>query len=217
MAVDAAGVIYVAWSEYRLSDLYPQAYAARSTDGGQSWSPGVRVDDNPCLDLSELRAIAVDDETASVHAVLVDARNYCEDPLPFCSDAFYTNSTDGGATWKPNEQISNPVLYNDIWDVGLQIQDGVVYTTWTALEGGGVAAVWLDIHDPQLPPVTMTPTPAPTETPTVTPSPTSTPSPSSTFTPSPSATPTPRATATPTPSPTIGPREWRIYVPWVER
>jgi hypothetical protein len=245
LAVDPAGVLYAAWGEARIHPPDTLTYVARSTDGGATWSPGVRVDDaGDCFQSSTSGAIAVDAGTASLHVALDDGRNYCQvRPYYGWADIFYTHSTDGGLTWSRNEQISDPIPYNIPGYCALQTQAGRVYTLWAGDSLDSVRRIWLDIRDSGLPPVTMTPTPTPTDTPTPTPTATATPSP--TFTPKPTATktatptatasPPPPATGTPGPtatltatatpgptatatvSPSPRPPEWRVYVPGVER
>ncbi len=219
LAVDAAGVIYVAFT-----NTGSFTYMTRSTDGGATWRESVRVDDGGKHHTGSYSgAIAWDERTVSLHVALSDGRNYWdEDPYYGWCDIFYTYSTDGGKTWSPNEQISDPIPYTWADNPSIQTWEGVVYTTY-------VRGVMLDIHDPHLPPVTMTPTPTPwpTHTPSPTPPPTASPTASPTS-PAPTPTASPTASPSPTPSPTpagtppptatpVPPEEWRVYLPWVEK
>jgi hypothetical protein len=241
LTVAADGVIYAAWGDDRLfGGGHELTYVNRSTDGGQSWSPGVRVDDaGDCVENSTSGAVIVDDQNR-LHVVLVDGRNYCEEPFYFgWTDIFSTYSTDGGLTWSADEQINNPIPYDGNYYVSVQTGPGKVYTTWRRV-GAGPDHIWLDIHDPSHPPPTRTPTSSPspltpTSTPTGTPSPTTTPTspPAATSTPTPNptstanATPTPSASTTATVTPTASatlrasptmtpvPEPWRVYLPWV--
>jgi hypothetical protein len=210
MAVGGSGVIYVAWSADKIPGYWgePETYVSRSTDGGATWGPGVRVDDDDtCERFISPGGIAVDDRTGSVHLVFWDGRRGCAQGCSPGDDVFYTYSTDGGATWSRNQQISNPWPSNEILGTSMQVQEGKVYTVWSGLSGQGwLEDIWLDIHRFYLPPVTPTPTPSITPAPTITPTPATTPSP----------TPTVTASPPPTPSPTP-PGEWYIYLPWVER
>jgi hypothetical protein len=206
LAIAADGVIYAAWSDDRLfGGGHELTYVNHSTDGGQSWSPGVRVDDaGDCVENSISGAITMDDQNR-LHVALIDGRNYCEEPFYFgWTDIFYTYSTDGGLTWSVDEQINNPIPYDGNYRVSLQAGSGMVYTTWTRV-GAGPDQIWLDLHDPSHPTPPPTPTPSPTPltptaTPTEIPSPTTTPTSPPAATPTPTPSPTSTASATPTPS-----------------
>ncbi len=235
LAVDPKGVLYAAWDDDRLGR--PITFMTHSTDGGATWSPGVRVDDGGCVQLSWSGAITMDDTELGQRDVLValmDGRYYCEASWNY-SDVFLTRSRDQGQSWSPNEQVSNPIPYNNVLAVSIQVWGGTVYTAWDEYSSGEPRShVMLDIHRPEgLPVLTPTPTATPTATPTRSPSPsptrtlpataTPTPSPSPTPSWSPTAVATPTAspisTATPTLSPTPWPTprpEWRLYLPRIE-
>ena len=46
LAIDRAGAIYVAWTDYRSGTTAPDIYAARSTNGGVSFGANVKVNDD---------------------------------------------------------------------------------------------------------------------------------------------------------------------------
>jgi hypothetical protein len=203
LAVDPDGTIYVAWDDDRVDGVWNHTYVTRSTDGGVTWSPGVRVDDAQCLEANSVSgAITVgstDIDQRDVLVALIDQRNYCGVGWLW-GDVFLTRSRDGGRTWSPNEQLNDPIPYNIIWVHSIQTWGGTVYTLWRDEPEWDRPRVMLDIHTPVgLPVLTATPTP--------TPSPTGT------------ATPTPSATPTASPSPTPAVEEWRVGLPgvWVQR
>ncbi len=222
LAVSADGTIYTAWDDDRKVRGALRTYVARSTDMGSTWSPGKQVDDGgPGSWSSVSGAIAWDEATASLHVALQDGRNCL-----FCADTFYSYSTDRGTRWSCNEQISNPVG-NMTGRHSMQAWRGIVYTTFIGgMPGGGPLGLWLDIHNPHLPPVMPTPTPTWTATPSpsCTATRTPSPSPSATWTrtptasPAPTMTPTTELTGTPTPplTPTMI-QEWRLYLPHLDR
>ncbi len=223
MDVDPDGILYVQWSDDRLREGYPLPYMSHSTDDGTSWSPGVRVDDAgehyQASGSGSLAAAA----GGQVYIALEDGRNYWDYTYYLgWNDLFLAHSTNGGKTWAPNEQISDPVFLNLVFHPSTQLQNGVVYTVFEGYDVTRMHAyLWLDRHYdwPATPPPTRTPSPPaltwvprltstptfPSRTPTGLPSASATPtgSPGSTGTPEPTmlATATPSATATATPSP----------------
>jgi hypothetical protein len=235
MAMDVApdGTLYVQWNDDRLRYSYGLTYLSRSTDGGATWSPGVRVDDAGEHFRSSGSGSLAAGADGEVYIALEDGRHYWDYPYYFgWNDLFLAHSTDGGQSWLPHEQVSDPIAMNIVFLPSTQLQDGVVYTVFQGNDSSGMHKyLWLDRHHgwPPMPPRTPTPTP----TPNVSPSPTRTAGPTVTSTPSPTATatdtatptrtatasptgsPTPTATATVTPTPT-GRQEWKVGLPWVE-
>ena len=77
---------------------------SRSTDGGASWSPPVRVNDDPAgtnaWQWFGTMAVA---PSGRIDAIWNDTRS---SGVVNLSELFYTWSTDGGATWSPNVPLS---------------------------------------------------------------------------------------------------------------
>ncbi len=218
LAVAEDGTIYASWSDDRIfHGWYILPYIARSTDDGVTWGPGVLAyDAGSCVQHSYPSAIVVDKQTASVHLVLQDGRNYCDAPFYMgWDDIFYTYSTDYGTSWSSNEQISDPIPFNVTCFAAGQSWNGIIYTTWYGADMTPTIGpqTWLDVHDPHLP--TVTPTTTGTSTPT--PSPTASPTVSATPTPSPTSSPnfTPTPTASSTPLPTLPAN--RVLLPRVDK
>ncbi len=166
LAVGPGGVLYAAWDDDR-NGLFQWTYVARSTNDGATWSPGVLViDAGEHARESGSGAITVD-KAGTVHVVLQDGRDYGRQASSYIgNDVFYTNSTDGGMTWSPNVQISNPVPNNLVFTLSIQVQGKVVYTMFEGrMPAHQGPRIWLDIRGPHLAPLpTITLTPSPTVT-----------------------------------------------------
>lgn len=95
----ADGVLYAAWRDARNGDL--DVYFARSTDGGNSWSSSVRMDDGY---LAGARAVdyvqIVADESYVYLAMRVDRPGGGE-------DIWMASSMDHGQTWNPSLQANS--------------------------------------------------------------------------------------------------------------
>src|SRR5215475_6272973 len=107
----------------------------RSTDGGQTFSAPVRVNDDP-VDPNKWHwfgtfAVA---PNGRLDAVWYDTRNAANNTD---SELFYSWSTDGGVTWAPNVQVSNP--FNPFEGYPNQSKIGDYITIVSDNTGGNVA------------------------------------------------------------------------------
>ncbi|MCK4235376.1 exo-alpha-sialidase [candidate division WOR-3 bacterium] len=94
LAVDSFGNLYCVWQDMILFEC--QIYFSKSTDGGSSWIPSIRVDDAPSgTDCVCPEIIVNGDDLLIVWTdTRVDERNY------------FSKSTDGGMTWSSSVEIS---------------------------------------------------------------------------------------------------------------
>lgn len=127
MNVDpASGDIYIAWPDLRNGNQ--DIYLASSSDGGQTWSTNVRINDDSGSTTQYMVDLAID-SAGTVHAAWEDKRNGDW-------NIFYSNSTDGGQTWLPNLRVSSedtPGTYNRPGDY-FAIEAGpndYIYVVWT--------------------------------------------------------------------------------------
>jgi hypothetical protein len=109
----------------------------RSTDGGQTWTPSVKLDDdNVALDTQFTPQINVAPD-GRVDVVWYDFRL----GHGFAPDLYYTHSDDDGVTWAPNQRIT---------DQSIDLTHGV-YLNYQMLQPPGVASAnqyaavgWID-------------------------------------------------------------------------
>jgi hypothetical protein len=76
---------------------------ARSTDGGQTWSSAVRVNDDPGTSAWQWFGTMSVAPNGRIDVVFNDTRN---DPGGFDSELHYTFSLDAGQNWAPNMAMS---------------------------------------------------------------------------------------------------------------
>ncbi|HLE45442.1 MAG TPA: sialidase family protein [Thermoplasmata archaeon] len=127
MVVAPNGTIYVAYEDYRNGDM--DVYFARSTDGGTTWSPGARLNDDNTTARQWMPDLAID-PFGGIHVAWEDDRTGAH-------NIFYTNSTDGGTTWSPNIPVttaSTPLSYTRPGD----------YLAIESDPWGNLCVVWTD-------------------------------------------------------------------------
>jgi hypothetical protein len=126
-------------------------WVMRSTDGGGTWGPAVRVNDTPDPDTSIQfhPFLVVDRGTGAIHVAWHDARN---DPTNHAVDYYVARSTDCGQTWtnvkasQPSGEFNNsaisytnensvdnteynPNQYGEY--MGLDVHNGTAYLAWS--------------------------------------------------------------------------------------
>lgn len=97
------GWVYMLTSANRSNDICDVMFA-RSTDGGQSFSTPIRVNDDPPGDDYQWMAAMSMAPSGRLDAVWLDTR---DDPGHFISRLYYACSWDGGVTWSPNRAVSD--------------------------------------------------------------------------------------------------------------
>jgi hypothetical protein len=185
---------------------------ARSTDGGATFSAPHRINDDP-INQNKWHFFGTLSVAPNgrIDVVWLDTRNAANNTD---SQLFYSFSTDGGATWAPNVQVSNTFNPQAGFPNNQKIGD---YITIVSDNTGGNVAYAATFnenpsavggHEQDVYYVRVSPTggPSPTPTPPATPSPTPTPTATPPASPTPTPTVTPTATPTSTPRPTPTPR-----------
>jgi len=95
LTLDPSNNIYIAWTDGRSGNN--DVYFSKSTTGGASFSPNVRVNIDVTTNAQTEPSIAVDSVNPHlIHAVWTDTRTPANGP-----DIYYINSTDGGLSFNP--------------------------------------------------------------------------------------------------------------------
>ncbi len=128
------GRIYVAWPDTRFGDA--DIFLAFSDDRGDTWSAPVRVNDdaigNHADQYGEWLAV---DENGGVQVTFLDHRG---DPAGALYAMYLATSTDGGASFGPNVQVSD-----GLFGSGKGNPFGGDYTG-AAIAGGRIFPLWPD-------------------------------------------------------------------------
>jgi hypothetical protein len=114
IAVDTSGqVVYVAWQDTRNSIGTPNfdIYVSRSTDGGLTFGPSVRVDDTGSDTLDQqVPSIGCTQGGDTVYVTWWDERNDSEEAN---YDIYFSRSIDGGTSFEPNILVNDTVGTKD--------------------------------------------------------------------------------------------------------
>lgn len=100
------GTIYVNWTDQRNGTDDTDVWISRSTDGGNTWSEPLRVNDDPPGKHQFFTWMTIDQANGDIYIVFYDRRNY-EDSN---TDVYLARSTDGGETFQ-NIRISESPFY----------------------------------------------------------------------------------------------------------
>jgi hypothetical protein len=141
------GTIYVNWTDQRNGTANVDVWLAKSTDGGNTWSAPVRVNDDNTQRPQFLTWMDIDRSTGYLYFVFYDRRNHSDNN----TDVYLAVSKDGGATFN-NYKISqspflpvNTIFFGDYNNIS--VQNGIVRPIWTRLHNGQLS-VWTAIINP---------------------------------------------------------------------
>jgi len=148
------GWIYIVTTEKNLSPAGtdPDVILHRSTDDGVTWSPGIRVNQDPLNNgkIQYFPDIQVDDQ-GGLDILFHDDRNTTSDS----TDLFLARSLDGGNTWKefalansrfkPKPIVGGASSYQGD-HISLLAVDNKLYAMWMA-DYSGLYQIWASIFD----------------------------------------------------------------------
>jgi len=124
------GTLYVIWSDFRNGDV--DVFLSRSLDHGATWTPPMRVNDNPLHDGTDqfYQWLAVDPKRGDVYIEYYDRR---DDPENHKTTVTLARSTDGGETFKSYNWSDGPFSGTNVFlgdYIWLDAYDGRAYGVW---------------------------------------------------------------------------------------
>jgi len=141
------GTIYINWSDQRNGDDDTDVWLVKSTDGGNTWSQRVRVNDDPPGKQQFFNWVAIDQTNGYLYFVFYDRRNYDNNN----TDVYMARSTDGGETFT-NFLISEEPFYPNSGPffgdyTNVTAHNNVIRPIWTRLHNNQ-RSIWTAIIDP---------------------------------------------------------------------
>ena len=138
------GNIYINWSDQRNGVNNTDIWLTKSTDGGNTWSPATRVNDDLSNNQQFLTYMTIDQTNGYLYFVFYDRRNYSGDS----TDVYLAVSMDGGATFI-NHKISDSAFvpnqgtfFGDYTNI--VAYNGIIRPAWARLDNTSLS-VWTDL------------------------------------------------------------------------
>lgn len=140
------GTLYVNWCDQRNGAINTDVWLIKSTDGGDTWSAPIKVNQDQTNTHQFLTAMCIDQTNGQLHFVYYDRRKYKNKS----TDVIWATSTDGGKTFQ-EETISNlpftpndKVFFGDY--LGISAVNGIVRPIWPRMDEGKIT-LWTAIID----------------------------------------------------------------------
>ena len=143
---DYHGNIYINWTDQSNGADDTDVWIAKSTDGGDTWTAPIRINDDPPGKQQFFTWMSIDQVTGYLWFVWYDRRNYNDDN----TDVYMGVSKDGGETFQNFKISEEPfipwsnVFFGDYNCVSSH--NDVVRPIWTRLHEGSLS-VWTAIID----------------------------------------------------------------------
>jgi hypothetical protein len=135
------GTIYVGWGDQRSDTSDSDVFLSRSTDGGETWSPALRVNDDLSGRHQFFPWMAVDQATGSLWFVFYDRRLTRGDT----TEVWCARSNDGGRTFR-NFRVSDSaftpvadVFFGDYTNIAAS--GGKAYPIWMRMDARALS-IW---------------------------------------------------------------------------
>ena len=147
LASDAAGSLYALWNAGNISGGAERIYFSSSTTGGASWTARTSVS-AAAVGVEHCFPAIVAGTSGDVRIAWMDARSpEPGHPSRRLWNTFYRSSTNGGATWSPEAQLSGPTRgYDYILPAGFRFPFGDYFGLAIDSEGA-THAVWGEGRD----------------------------------------------------------------------
>ncbi len=138
------GTIYVNWSDQRNGEDDTDIWLSKSTDGGNTWSSPVRVNDDVPGKHQFFTWMDIDQTNGNLYFIFYDRRAHDDHG----TDVYLAVSDDGGATFKNIRINDSPFYPNEGVFFGdytnIVAHNNIVRPVWIEMDNG-VTSLWTDI------------------------------------------------------------------------
>ena len=141
------GNIYINWSDQRNGSSNTDVFFVKSTDGGNTWSSPLKVNDDNSNRHQFFTWMTIDQTTGAIYVVFYDRRNTVGD----ATDVYVARSTNGGESFtnfKVSQSSFTPssnVFFGDYTNISAFNKK--VYPIWMRLDGSTLSVWTAIIHD----------------------------------------------------------------------
>ena len=135
------GTIYVNWSDQRNGASDTDVWLVKSTDGGNTWSTPIRVNNDAPGKQQFFTWMSIDQRNGYLYFVFYDRRSYSDNQ----TDVYMARSTNGGnsfVNFKISETPFAPtssVFFGDYNN--LSVEKGIIRPMWTRLDNGNLSVL----------------------------------------------------------------------------
>jgi hypothetical protein len=130
------GTIYVNWTDKRSGVNDANIWLAKSIDGGLTWSPPIRVNDDGSGRHQFFNYMTIDQVTGKIYVIFYDRRNYADTR----TDVYLAISDDGGETFLNYKISDTPFIpFSTVFFghyIGVSAHDNHVFATWMRMDEG---------------------------------------------------------------------------------
>lgn len=138
------GTIYVNWSDQRNGTSDTDIWLVKSTDGGDTWTEPIRVNDDNSNKHQFFTWMDVDSTNGKLYFVFYDRRNHTGN----YTDVYLAISDDGGLSFENIKISESPFLPNSNIFFGdytnIVAHNDMIRPIWTRLHNGELS-VWTDV------------------------------------------------------------------------
>jgi hypothetical protein len=143
------GTIYINWTDQRNGTTDTDVWLIKSTDGGNTWSAPIRVNNDAPGKQQFFTWMTVDQKTGYLWFVWYDRRNYSSSTV--ATDVYMAVSRDGGISFnnfKVSQTGFSPIASAFFGDyTNISAYNNVVRPIWTSMNTSGASSIYTAIID----------------------------------------------------------------------